>query len=70
VQLRSNLPREGNWLFVGQKKNSQISNMVMLKFLQRGQQYSDFTVHGFRSTFNQHGDPLSVALWVYKTPQQ
>ena len=51
IALLSNLPREGDWLFVGLKKNSHISNMAMLKFLQSGLQYPDFTVHGFRSTF-------------------
>lgn len=51
VQLISKLPREGGWLFVGLKKNSHISNMAILKFLQSGLQYPDFTVHGFRSTF-------------------
>ena len=45
------LPREGEFIFPGAKKNAALSNMAMLELL-RGMGFGDLTVHGFiRSAF-------------------
>lgn len=44
------LPREGDAVFPGGSKDKPLSNMAMLKLLQRMGR-KDLTVHGFRSTF-------------------
>jgi integrase len=44
------LPREGEFIFPGGKKNAALSNMAMLELL-RGMGFGDLTVHGFRSAF-------------------
>jgi integrase len=51
-QLLKSLPREhGNsFVFIGPRRGSSLSNMAMLKTLQRMGR-GDLTVHGFRSTF-------------------
>lgn len=43
-------PREGKYLFPGERKGRPLSNMAMLNLLER-MGYPDITVHGFRSTF-------------------
>jgi integrase len=50
VQLLKALPREGDFVFVGNKPDQPLSNMAMLKMLER-MGCGDITVHGFRSTF-------------------
>ena len=45
-----NLPYERNYLFPGMKKGRPLSNVSMLKVLERMQK-DRYTVHGFRSTF-------------------
>jgi len=42
--------KESQYIFVGDRPNSHLSNMALLKLLQRMGQ-TDLTVHGFRSTF-------------------
>jgi integrase len=44
------LPRENEWLFPGERQGKPVSNLAMLKTLERMGR-SDITVHGFRSTF-------------------
>lgn len=43
-------PRDGKYLFPGERKGRPLSNMAMLNLLER-MGYPDITVHGFRSTF-------------------
>lgn len=43
--------KESTYVFHGSRSTKPISNMTMLKFLQRKEGCADFTVHGFRSTF-------------------
>ncbi|MDR5771223.1 MULTISPECIES: phage integrase central domain-containing protein [unclassified Caballeronia] len=50
VQAALDQPREGKYLFPGEKKGRPLSNMAMLNLLER-MGYPDITVHGFRSTF-------------------
>jgi integrase len=50
VALLKKLPREGEWVFVGARRDAPLSNMAMLKLL-RDMDRTDLTVHGFRSTF-------------------
>ncbi len=50
IALLKGLPREGQFVFPGRKKDTSLSNMALLKVLhQLGR--NDLTVHGFRSTF-------------------
>jgi integrase len=44
------LPIEGAYLFPGGRAGGHLSNMAMLKLLERMKR-NDLTVHGFRSTF-------------------
>jgi len=44
------LPREGDYVFVGTRLGTAISNMAMAAVLKR-MGHADITVHGFRSTF-------------------
>ena len=44
------LPREGEYVFVGARKDAPLSNMAMLELL-RGMRGKGVTVHGFRSSF-------------------
>lgn len=50
VQILEELPREGEYVFVGGKANAHLSNMAMAQTLKRMKR-EDITVHGFRSTF-------------------
>lgn len=50
VQTAIDQPREGKYLFPGEKKGRPLSNMAMLNLLER-MGFPDITVHGFRSTF-------------------
>src|SRR5262249_40151847 len=51
-RLLKSLPREhsNSFVFIGPSRGSSLSNMAMLKTLQRMGR-GDLTVHGFRSTF-------------------
>ena len=50
VGILNGLPRDGRYVFPGGKAKMPLSNMAMLKTLQRMER-GDLTVHGFRSTF-------------------
>ena len=50
IGLLKNLPRISEHIFPGQKQGKHISNVTMLKTLERMKR-DDLTVHGFRSTF-------------------
>ena len=50
VGILKGLPRDGQYVFPGGKAKMPLSNMAMLKTLQRMER-GDLTVHGFRSTF-------------------
>jgi len=43
--------KESTYVFHGSRSTKPISNMTMLKYLQRKDGCKEFTVHGFRSTF-------------------
>jgi len=45
-------PRSKGYIFAGAKPGRPLSNMAMLNLLQERMGYSQFTVHGFRSTFS------------------
>ncbi|MEW8288791.1 MAG: site-specific integrase [Candidatus Thiodiazotropha endolucinida] len=53
LKLLQTIPQidKSPYLFPGLRGNPHISNMSMLKFLQKDMQRPDITVHGFRSTF-------------------
>ena len=50
ILQRLHAHRTGDYVFPGAKPNSPLSNMAMLKLLER-MDLADLTVHGFRSTF-------------------
>lgn len=50
VRLLAELPRDGDYVFMGGKADRPLSNMALLKVLARMGR-SDLTTHGFRSTF-------------------
>ncbi len=50
IEILEGLPREAEWVFPGAKKGAPLSNMALLKVLQRMGRTS-ITTHGFRSTF-------------------
>ena len=50
LAMLDGLPREGDFLFPGAKKDRPLSNMAMLELV-RGMRGLGSTVHGFRSTF-------------------
>jgi integrase len=50
LKLIAELPREGKYLFGGSRPNTHLSNMALLKVLERMGR-ADLTTHGFRSTF-------------------
>jgi len=51
--ILDSLPRDGSgFVFPGLKAGTHISNMAMLKLLQRDMGYADLTCHGFRSCFS------------------
>jgi len=50
MEILEQLPREGEYLFPGMKKDKPLSNVSMLKVLERMEK-DKYTVHGFRSTF-------------------
>lgn len=50
IQTALDQPRDGKYLFPGERKGRPLSNMAMLNLLER-MGYPDITVHGFRSTF-------------------
>jgi integrase len=49
LEILEGLPREGDFVFIGDRAERPLSNMAMLKLLERMGQ--ELTVHGFRSTF-------------------
>lgn len=49
IEILKALPREGDFVFIGARKGSSLSNMAMLE-LMRGMR-TGFVPHGFRSTF-------------------
>ena len=59
ITLLNKLPHEGDWLFMGLKPGKPISNIAMLKFLQKNLGYPTITVHGFRSTFRDWAAEIS-----------
>jgi integrase len=69
LEIVAKLPREGQYLFVGARPNSHLSNMALLAVLRRMGR-ADLTTHGFRSTFrdwtaertNYSGDIAEAAL--------
>lgn len=50
VAILEKLPREGEYVFAGGKEKAPLSNMAMLRTLERMGR-DDLTTHGFRSTF-------------------
>jgi len=50
LRLLAELPREGDYLFMGARKDAPLSNMAMLELL-RGMRGRGVTVHGMRSAF-------------------
>lgn len=51
VAILKALPREGEYVFPGAKKDKPLSNMAMLELLRGMKGVPGLTVHGFRSTF-------------------
>ena len=51
IKILEELPVEGDFVFIGDRANRPLSNMAMLKLLDRMGYRGDLTVHGFRSTF-------------------
>ena len=50
IEVLRALPREGEFVFVGDRAGRPLSNMALLMTLRRMKR-ADLTVHGFRSTF-------------------
>ena len=50
LEIVQGLPKDGDYLFPGGRAGGHLSNMAMLKLLERMKR-EDLTVHGFRSTF-------------------
>ena len=50
LEILGALPREGEFVFLGRREGKPLSNMAMLKLLERMKR-DEATVHGFRSTF-------------------
>lgn len=50
LAILKDIPRDGDFIFVGMKPSEGLSNMSMLALLKRMDR-SDLTTHGFRSTF-------------------
>ena len=50
IAILTNLPRDDDFLFPGERSGKSLSNMAMLATLKR-LGHNDLTVHGFRSTF-------------------
>jgi integrase len=50
LEIVRGLPADGSYLFPGGRAGGHLSNMAMLKLLERMKR-DDLTVHGFRSTF-------------------
>jgi integrase len=50
IEIIQSLAKDGDYLFPGARAAGQLSNMAMLKLLERMKR-NDLTVHGFRSTF-------------------
>jgi integrase len=50
IEIIQGLPKDGPYLFPGGRAGGHLSNMAMLKLLERMKR-DDLTVHGFRSTF-------------------
>jgi integrase len=50
LEILGSMPRKGELVFPGGRKDRPLSNMAMLKTLER-MGHGDVTVHGFRSTF-------------------
>jgi integrase len=50
LEIFRNLPKDSDYLFPGGRAGNHLSNMAMLKLLERMKR-DDLTVHGFRSTF-------------------
>jgi integrase len=64
IEILKALPREGEYLFVGAKKNKPLYIATMLDVL-REMRGKSFTVHGFRSTFRDwSGDRTNYAREV------
>ena len=51
LAVLKSIPRIEPYIFAGRFHNRPISNMTMLKVLQKHMGRADLTVHGFRSTF-------------------
>jgi integrase len=51
IQILNELPREGDFVFIGGKIGTHLSDMALLMTLRRMGR-ADITVHGFRSTFS------------------
>jgi integrase len=51
-EILAALPRDDSGFVFPGLKSGHMSNMAMLKFLQRDLGYADLTCHGFRSTFS------------------
>jgi integrase len=49
LAILKDIPKDGDFIFVGMKPNEGLSNMSMLAMLKRDR--PDLTTHGFRSTF-------------------
>jgi len=65
IQLISDIPRAGQYVFLGGKIDKPMSDNAMLSVLKR-MEHTDVTVHGFRSTFRDYigeetGFPYRVA---------
>jgi integrase len=60
LEIISTLPDEGESVFTGRHADSALSNMAMLKLLQRDLQRPDLTVHGFRSTFRDWASEMTA----------
>jgi integrase len=50
LEILNSMPRKGDYVFPGARKNASLSNMALLELL-RGLNRDSLTVHGFRSTF-------------------
>jgi integrase len=54
IEILAELPREGDFVFVGSRSGKPLSNMAMLELV-RGMRGKGATVHGFRSSFRDWG---------------
>jgi integrase len=58
IDIIKSQPQDGKYIFAGRKKGRPLSNMAMLKVLERMGVRAESVTHGFRSTFRDWGSDL------------